>query len=189
MAMTTVPMKIQMLITAPFSFEHGSMGSRLDRGLRPFGRGILLIREPRRLELEASARHHERQAPRVARHRHPVDEVRPPAQGRRGVLEAVQVARSDFGPVSGRRVHWRDQDARRATNPRHDTAHGLVCRRLSGSGAEVAHRPGVPWVAWRGRGWCNGSTRSFGVLCRGSNPRPRATTAQLQPAPTDRDSP
>ena len=27
----------------------------------------------------------------------------------------------------------------------------------------------------RGRGWCNGSTRSFGVLCRGSNPRPRAT--------------
>src|SRR4051812_30924758 len=25
------------------------------------------------------------------------------------------------------------------------------------------------------RGGCNGSTRSFGVLCRGSNPRPRAT--------------
>src|SRR5205823_2460166 len=38
-------------------------------------------------------------------------------------------------------------------------AHG--CRRWS-----------VGWLT--NRGWCNGSTRSFGVLSRGSNPRPRA---------------
>ena len=58
----------------------------------------------------------------------------------------------------------------------------------TGRRVEVARRPVVAWVAWRGRGWCNGSTRSFGVLCRGSNPRPRATTAELRPTPTDRDT-
>jgi len=31
------------------------------------------------------------------------------------------------------------------------------------------------------RGWCNGSTRSFGVLSRGSNPRPRAMGKEPQP--------
>ena len=48
-----------------------------------------------------------------------------------------------------------------------------------GGGAGTALRTG--WssgrsIVERGRGGCNGSTRSFGVLGRGSNPRPRAMT-------------
>ena len=73
------------IIEAIDDFEAGKMGS-----IPP--RVRLRTDEQGWMELEAAVRCDEREAPRLPCHRHPVDEVGPSAQGRRDVLEAVQVA-------------------------------------------------------------------------------------------------
>src|SRR5260221_1389291 len=42
------------------------------------------------------------------------------------------------------------------------------------AGPNRAVAPSRGGIVGSGRGWCNGSTESFGVSSRGSNPRPRA---------------